>query len=64
MGTGGLAITFSPHMIITKHDSRWYVPDVDIWVHSANWNFTTQRLEVEWTARNIVNWVGDPGATC
>lgn len=58
---GGLSISFSPHLVITNHDPRWYVPDVDIWVHGAEWSFATQRLSVSWTARNIVNWVGDPG---
>jgi hypothetical protein len=57
----GISIGFSPYLIITAHSPHWYVPDVDIWVHSAEWSFAQQKLTVNWTARNIVNWLGDPG---
>jgi len=57
--TSGLSITFDPYPIITNHLD--WLPDVDIWVYKAEWPFASQGLRVEWSARNIVKLVHDPG---
>ena len=60
---GGISVSFSPGMVISTRNPEAYIPDVDIQVAEIGWSYgtPTQQLGVTWTARNIVNWIGNPG---
>jgi hypothetical protein len=58
--SSGITINFAPDLVVTNHSSGTLSPDFNVWVTSVRWDFSSQQITVNGSARGIT-WLANLG---